>query len=492
MTAQTIFGVSLALMVLLFMAVIAWLLAKRQQRADLADVFWPMHKVVAAIVLYLALPTADSILPMLTMLLIVVWGARLATHLLTRQAGHPEDPRYALIRTDWGDRFDSRSVWMIFLPQAVMAWIIALSLVPIFSADRIPALGLALGLAISALGLIIEVAADLQLTAFQRTQAKTAVLRRGLWHHCRHPNYFGEWLFWLGVAYQGLCLGAWQVLLPIALLTFLLARFTGAKRMEAGISERRPDYADYLRTTPTLFPWRLLDLRRHGLVTALLVLTTILALILPLTSLAADSKRSRATAPGYQEQWFFAAHIGEREVGYHRFEVSHHPDGFTSVEAEAEFRYRILGVTVFSYDHSVREEYDDNLCLQKIRSQTKVQGKTTNLSGYLTEAGFVTGEPSVGVVPRSCLITFAYWSQQLLNRTELFNGQTGELMPVDIAHIDATNDPRAVRYRISADPLDITLTYNQAHEWVALTSALGKNNTLSYRLKSYSRSDVSE
>ena len=42
--------------------------------------------------------------------------------------------------------------------------------------------------------------ADSQLRAFRRKAGHGQVCDTGLWSLSRHPNYLGEWLFWLGLA----------------------------------------------------------------------------------------------------------------------------------------------------------------------------------------------------------------------------------------------------------------------------------------------------
>lgn len=44
----------------------------------------------------------------------------------------------------------------------------------------------------------MEALADAQLARFRRTAAKGAICETGLWRYSRHPNYFGEFLFWCG------------------------------------------------------------------------------------------------------------------------------------------------------------------------------------------------------------------------------------------------------------------------------------------------------
>jgi len=83
------------------------------------------------------------------------------------------------------------------------------------------------------------------------------VLNRGLWRYTRHPNYFGEAVFWWG---QWLfVVGAWGIYavplaLAPALMTLLLRRVSGVTLMEQDIGERRPGYRDYVQNTPAFIP----------------------------------------------------------------------------------------------------------------------------------------------------------------------------------------------------------------------------------------------
>jgi steroid 5-alpha reductase family enzyme len=57
-----------------------------------------------------------------------------------------------------------------------------------------------LGLALVAAGTAIEVVSDRQLAAHVKDAAAgtETVCATGLWKYSRHPNYFGDWLCWLG------------------------------------------------------------------------------------------------------------------------------------------------------------------------------------------------------------------------------------------------------------------------------------------------------
>jgi steroid 5-alpha reductase family enzyme len=60
------------------------------------------------------------------------------------------------------------------------------------------------GLAIAALGLMLEAAADVQKSAFKRANGADAPIMTGLYARVRHPNYLGEVIFWTGSFLAGL------------------------------------------------------------------------------------------------------------------------------------------------------------------------------------------------------------------------------------------------------------------------------------------------
>jgi steroid 5-alpha reductase family enzyme len=77
-----------------------------------------------------------------------------------------------------------------------------------------------------------------------------------LWRFSRHPNYFGEILFWRGLYVFGLAADPswwWTIIgsLGITLMFF----FVSLPLIEGRQAERRPDYAKYARQVSVLVPW---------------------------------------------------------------------------------------------------------------------------------------------------------------------------------------------------------------------------------------------
>ena len=466
-----------------------WLHSLRSNNASHVDILWPLHHVMVCMSICLATPQLD-LRGLLLLLLVTAWGVRLATHLSIRCAGRGEDRRCAEIRANQGPKFKFSSLFVIYLLQALLALTISAVFFPIVESNapwRI--LDTAL-FTLIVFGLLYEVVADLQLSAFTHQlqepgHRETLVFTKGLWAFSRHPNYFGEWCFWLGISMLGVSAGSWLGVLSIALVSWLLLRFTGVKRMELQAPLRRPDYQNYQQLTPSFFPIFLNPLRflrRSKNERARKFL-----LLLCCTPLLFTNQTSLAI-PAASEHWHFKAFIDNREVGFHSFDVTRN-NGEVYLSSRADFAYRLWRVPVFSYKHEVKERYDENLCLQFIESTTQTRNKKIGLNGKRTAQGFAVnagdGRETTDFAV-DCLTTFAYWSPKLLTQTQLLNGQDGRLMPVKISPLNADNEHSTRKsFRLQTDSLDLTLHYSKDGQWLGLESVLPAGRRLVYKLENY-------
>jgi len=103
-----------------------------------------------------------------------------------------------------------------------------------------------------------EAFADGQLNKFKNNPANQGkTFRGGLWKYSRHPNYFCEWLIWVG--YAVFALGSpwgWLGLISPALILYFLLSATGIPATEAqALRSRGTDYRAYQRTTSSFVPW---------------------------------------------------------------------------------------------------------------------------------------------------------------------------------------------------------------------------------------------
>lgn len=235
-----------------------WLLSLPTRNASLADIFWGPGFVLIA---WLSFANTDGYLgrKLLLALCTTAWGLRLALHIAWRNWGQGEDRRYQAWRAKRGASFWWVSLFSVFLTQALLLWVVSLS-VQLGQAAPTPARLTGfdlLGALIWTVGFLFEAVADWQLTRFKADPANRGkVMNRGLWRYSRHPNYFGESLMWWGIFAITLATpyGWWALISPVV-ITFLLLKVSGVVLLEKDIGERRPEYRAYRETTSAFIPW---------------------------------------------------------------------------------------------------------------------------------------------------------------------------------------------------------------------------------------------
>lgn len=233
-----------------------WLVSIRLQDVSIVDPFWGTGFVILAWITLALQPVWHARLLMMVAL-VTLWGIRLSIYLLWRNSGRGEDSRYASMRQLHGRRFWWVSYWTVFLLQAVLMWIVA---IPIFMAtlspDQRPNVLDLCGVLLWCVGMYFEAIGDWQMARFRADPANRGkVMRHGLWNYTRHPNYFGDFCVWWGFYLIAAGGGAWWTIFSPILMSILLMRVSGVTLLESTIVERRPDYADYQRTTSAFFPW---------------------------------------------------------------------------------------------------------------------------------------------------------------------------------------------------------------------------------------------
>jgi steroid 5-alpha reductase family enzyme len=82
----------------------------------------------------------------------------------------------------------------------------------------------------------------------------------GLWRYSRHPNYFGEVMFWWGILIMTLGLDSAPLLrIAGAVCITGLFIFISIPMMEQHIQTKSPDYSDYKSRVSMLVPWKRKD-----------------------------------------------------------------------------------------------------------------------------------------------------------------------------------------------------------------------------------------
>lgn len=237
------------------LATVIWGVSLVAKDASLIDLFWgPLAAVQGWI--YRGAASEPGLGSLIGVVLVSLWALRLTVHLSKRNLGKGEDPRYAAMREAGGPAWPVRSLVTVFWLQAGLSWVIALPLAVVAtSSGPLGTLGWA-GVTIAVIGLAVESVADGQLARFKAdTRHRGQVLDTGLWRYSRHPNYFGDAVFWWGLFAMAVAAGgAWTIPGPI-IMTLLLLKVSGVPLLEARMEETRPGYREYVRRTPAFVPW---------------------------------------------------------------------------------------------------------------------------------------------------------------------------------------------------------------------------------------------
>jgi steroid 5-alpha reductase family enzyme len=235
---------------------VGWLISLYRNNVTHVDSMWSLFFIVAGF--SYASQMADlNTRSLIVLTLLTLWAVRLCVYLTWRNWGPHEDHRYAAIRSNNSPGFAFKSIYIVFGLQAVLAWVVSLPLLGALNSAMPMNILDMIGITLLGFGLIWETVADWQLSVFKaKPQNKSKVLNSGVWRYSRHPNYFGESCVWWGFYLIALAAGAWWAIPSALLMTFLLLKVSGVSLLEQDISERRPQYADYIRTTNAFIPGR--------------------------------------------------------------------------------------------------------------------------------------------------------------------------------------------------------------------------------------------
>ncbi|ORY05850.1 DUF1295-domain-containing protein [Basidiobolus meristosporus CBS 931.73] len=204
----------------------------------------------------------------IALLLVSVWGCRLAGNQLYRIIKTNSDRRFDGIRENF---FSFLGFWVA---QMIWVWTVSLPVTFLNSyrlSEYDPAFGSAtdiIGIVLWAIGFAIELVADLQKNYhYSHRSSPLDFARRGVWSVSRHPNYFGEILLWWGIFLlclqptlsSGISAGWASIAGPLFTMAILLF-LSGLPYVEKPTQKKFYEsaefssYQDYLNSTSILIP----------------------------------------------------------------------------------------------------------------------------------------------------------------------------------------------------------------------------------------------
>ncbi|NQZ65914.1 MAG: DUF1295 domain-containing protein [Mycoplasmatales bacterium] len=188
--------------------------------------------------------------------LVTLWSIRLGTFLLIRVWKTKIDKRFDKMRNSFWKfgafwLFQGFTVWLVNMPTIIYM------INPGDSFNPISIIFIILALSF----LLFETIADLQKYNWNKVN-RGKFINRGLWKISRHPNYFGEYSFWLmlfGISILNNYdpINILGIIGPLYIATTLY-KISGVPILEKvgfKLFGKDPKYIDYLNKTPCVIPF---------------------------------------------------------------------------------------------------------------------------------------------------------------------------------------------------------------------------------------------
>jgi steroid 5-alpha reductase family enzyme len=238
--------------ILSFMSVM-FLLAYRWNNLSVVDIAWTLCFPLQAIIGF-SLGKGDLLKNGVLLLLIILWSSRLAFYLILRFDKNVEDPRYTRVM-----EYFQFKMFGMFIFQGVTTFFLSIPFMIFFSFSKGPWSVLEMtGIIIWSIGLVGESIADMQLRKFKQLEkGSLKVCDVGLWRYSRHPNYFFEWLVWVGFFFLILPTHfGWSAFISAGVMYYFLRYYSGVPLSEIqAIASKGDAYKQYQTKTSIFFPW---------------------------------------------------------------------------------------------------------------------------------------------------------------------------------------------------------------------------------------------
>lgn len=245
------------LVLITIIMILSWFFYLYQKKPNILDVSWALGFIVTVVT---AVSGCQGYLLRKLILFIIAfaWSCRLTGLFFMRYLKQEKAGRFQAIR----DAFDATTnlkFGLVFILQGFLIVVLSWPFVLICSNAK-PSISVLewVGIIISLIGFMGEAFADKQLWQFKENEENMSkVCDEGLWKYSRHPNYFFEWIIWVGFFIFALTspLGITSIISPI-LMWYLLTQISGVHMAEMqALKLKGESYKEYQEKTSMFFPW---------------------------------------------------------------------------------------------------------------------------------------------------------------------------------------------------------------------------------------------
>lgn len=234
--------------------------------SSIYDPYWSLAPMVMAPLFLLEVEKMDAFIDAINIYsliligIIELWGVRLTINCLSRWKNlNHQDWRYNKYQEKHPKIWPLISLTGIHLMPTIVVFIAMLPVFSYFNAfnTRLEINGTwILCIIVSLIAIIVETIADKQLDNFKKDPSNQGkICRKGLWKNSRHPNYFGEILFWFSMFLFALSVqNVMWILVFSPMIVFLLFVVITIPMMEKRQMANKIGYAEYKKETNMLLP----------------------------------------------------------------------------------------------------------------------------------------------------------------------------------------------------------------------------------------------
>ncbi len=243
----------------LIATLVVFVASRLHRNSSFYDAYWSVLPPLLMIAWWVRIGTdASGVRAWLVLGVVVLWAIRLTGNWLYAFPGLPhEDWRYPLLRDGAGKAEGVVDLMAIhvFPTLEVFAGMLPVYVVLTSTGRGIGWLDI-VACVIGVGAVILEFTADLQMYRFAAHRRPGQAMDQGLWSWSRHPNYFGEFAFWLALGLFGLAAAPhdWWWLFLGTIIMYAMFQGASIPMMEKRSLERRPDYQDVIDRIPRFVP----------------------------------------------------------------------------------------------------------------------------------------------------------------------------------------------------------------------------------------------
>jgi steroid 5-alpha reductase family enzyme len=240
----------------IFMTFIIFLIGSVIKNASLYDPYWSVIPPFIAIIWMIYYFQTINLASILLLIAILFWSLRLTINWWKNWRGFKfQDWRYDSLKEKNEKIYPLTNFIGIHLIPTLVVYVQMINVYKILQDSDVNIVFI-LGFISAIIAPIIQYISDKQMYEFRiKNSGQKKTINIGIWRYSRHPNYFGEILFWLGIFimyFANIMSLDINILYPISMI--LLFLFISIPMMEKKL-KNRPGYVEYQNKVSVLIPF---------------------------------------------------------------------------------------------------------------------------------------------------------------------------------------------------------------------------------------------